>query len=57
MSPMNDNHSWRSIAEKVSTETDSKKLAHLIGELCRAIDEEHDERSQNIARKHPQTED
>ncbi len=57
MSPTDDNHNWRSIAEKVSLETDSKKLAHLIGQLCRAMDEEHQERSQNITRKHPQTED
>jgi hypothetical protein len=57
MSPMNENSKWRSIAEKASIEMDGNKLAHLIGELCRAIDEEHNEHSQNIARKHPQTED
>ncbi|MGA2695266.1 MAG: hypothetical protein ABSE92_04355 [Terriglobales bacterium] len=54
---MNENSKWRSIAEKASIEMDGNKLAHLIGELCRAIDEEHNEHSQNIARKHPQTED
>ncbi len=57
MSPMNDSQNWRSIAEKASTEMDPTKLAHLIGQLCRAIDEERNERSQNVVGTHPQTEE
>jgi hypothetical protein len=30
------------LAEQASTEMDSAKLIHLIGELCRAIDSEHE---------------
>jgi hypothetical protein len=54
---MSGNSNWREIAEQASKEMDGDKLSHLIGELVRAIDEEHNERTQNIARKRPQPED
>lgn len=34
------------LAEQASKETDSGKLMHLIAELCRSIDSEHEENRQ-----------
>jgi hypothetical protein len=57
MSPTNNTNNWRSIAEKASTEMDGRKLARLIDELCRAIDEEHKDRSHQSGKNPPQPED
>lgn len=35
------------LAEQASKETDSVKLKHLIAELCRAFDSEHQENHQS----------
>jgi hypothetical protein len=32
---------WRGIAEQASTEMDSEKLAVLVDELCRELDQQH----------------
>ena len=33
------NQEWRSIAQEASTEQDPAKLASLVAELCRSLDE------------------
>ena len=40
MAPQSIDQEWRSIAEQVSTETDSAKLTVLVDRLCRALDEQ-----------------
>jgi hypothetical protein len=36
---------WLPLAEQASKETDPSKLLHLVEELCRALDTERDDRS------------
>jgi hypothetical protein len=35
---MGDSRKWRSIAEQVTKETDSRRLMQLVEELCQALD-------------------
>jgi hypothetical protein len=39
MAPNPTNQDWRFIAQQASTEQDPAKLASLVTELCRALDE------------------
>jgi hypothetical protein len=42
---------WRFLAEQTCRETDSAKLAMLVGELCRALDGEHEKSVQRLRQR------
>jgi hypothetical protein len=39
---------WRLLAEQTSNEMDSARLAILVAEPCRLLDDEHDKKAQRL---------